>query len=234
VAALRRLVHEKPEFVIRERVARLLARNAKRDFGFVYGVAGHRQQPEVIERVERWLQETYPAEWAKAKAEPADDPKQVAQLLSGIHWEVGDVPRGRKLFESRTCTQCHGGSSGLGPDLSGAARRFSRDDLFTAIVLPSRDVSPRYQATMIQTSNGQVYTGMIVYEAVDGVLLRTAANQTIRIKPSEIEERRTLKTSLMPAGLLKDLNPTDLADLYAYLRSLSGEHLANGPAGPIR
>jgi putative heme-binding domain-containing protein len=138
------------------------------------------------------------------------------------------------LYEARTCTQCHGGSSGLGPDLSGAARRFSRDDLFTAIVQPSRDVSPRYQATMIQTNAGQVYTGLIVYEAVDGVLLRTAANQTIRIKPSEIEERRTLTTSLMPVGLLKDLNSTDLADLYAYLRSLSGEHLATGPSGPIR
>jgi putative heme-binding domain-containing protein len=234
VAALRRLAHEKPELVIRERVAKLLARSAKRDFGFVYGVAGYRQQPEVLERAESWLRETYPTEFAKLKVESADDPRQVAKLLAGVNWNEGDIHRGRALFEARTCTQCHGGSSGLGPDLSGAARRFSRDDLFTAIVQPSRDVSPRYQATMIQTAGGQVYTGMIVYEAVDGLLLRTAANQTIRIKPSEIEERRALKTSLMPAGLLKDLNSTDLADLYAYLRSLSGDHLATGPSGPIR
>jgi hypothetical protein len=38
----------------------------------------------------------------------------------------------------------------------------------------------------------------------------------------------------MPVGLLKDLGPTDLADLYAYLRSLSGESLAKGPSGPLR
>ena len=234
VAALRRLGHEKPEFVIRERVAKLVARSAKRDFGFVSGVAGYRQQPEVLARAESWLQETYPAEFAKAKVESADDSRQVAKLLSGVNWSEGDIHRGRALFESRTCTQCHGGSSGLGPDLAGVARRFSREDLFTAIAQPSRDVSPRYQATMIQTTGGQVYTGMIVYEAVDGLLLRTAANQTFRIKPSEIEERRALKTSLMPAGLLKDLKSTDLADLYAYLRSLSGDHLATGLSGPIR
>ena len=36
---------------------------------------------------------------------------------------------------------------------------------------------------MIQTTAGQVYTGMIVYEAVDGVILRTAANQTFGSSP---------------------------------------------------
>jgi putative membrane-bound dehydrogenase-like protein len=234
VAALRRLVHEKPEFLLRERIAKLVARTAKDDFGFVFGAAGHRPQPEVVERAQRWLKQTYPAEFARASALSGDDPQAVGRLLANVNWEVGDAHRGAKLFESRTCAQCHGGSSALGPNLSGAAHRFSREDLFTAIVQPSRDVSPRYQATMIQTQDGKVYTGMIVYEAVDGVLLRTAANQTFRIKPSEIEERRTLKSSLMPNGLLKDLGPSDLADLYAYLRSLSGEPLAKGPSGPIQ
>jgi putative membrane-bound dehydrogenase-like protein len=234
VGALRGLVHEKPEFLLRERVAKLLARSAKDDFGFVYGEAGHRQQPDVLERADHWLQKLDPAEFARVNALAGDNLHQVGQLLANVNWGEGDAPRGHKLFESRTCAQCHGGSSALGPDLSGAARRFSRDDLFTAILQPSRDVSPRYQATMIQTSGGKVYTGMIVYEAVDGVILRTAANQTFRIKPSEIEERRALKTSLMPAGLLKDLAPADLADLYAYLRSLSGEPVARGPSGPIR
>ncbi len=234
VAALRRLVHEKPELLLRERVAKLLARSTKEDFGFVYGEAGHRQQPDVLEQADHWLQKTYPAEFTRASALSGDDPQQVGTLLANVNWGDGDPHRGRKLFESRTCAQCHGGSSALGPDLSGAARRFSREDLFTAILQPNRDVSPRYQATMIQTNGGKVYTGMIVYEAVDGVILRTAANQTFRIKPAEIEERRTLKSSLMPAGLLKDLAATDMADLYAYLRSLSGEPVATGPSGPIR
>jgi putative heme-binding domain-containing protein len=231
VSALRRLVHEKPEVLLRERVARLLARSAHDDFGFVYGEAGYKPQPDVLDRANRWLQKTYPAEFARRSALSGDDPQQVGRLLAKVNWGDGAAARGRKVFEARTCAHCHGGSSALGPDLAGAARRFSREDLFTAILQPSRDVSPRYRGTMIQTSGGQIYTGMVVYEAVDGVILRNGTDQTFRINPAEIEERRSLKTSLMPAGLLKDVAPTDVADLYAYLRSLSGEPVATGPSG---
>ena len=218
VAALRRLSHEKHEFIVRERVARLLARNAKQDFGFVYGAAGYRQQPQVLERADRWLQETYPVEFAKAKADSTDDPQQVAKLLARVNWSDGDAERGHKLFEARTCTQCHGGSSGLGPDLSGAARRFSREDLFYG----DRAAQPRCFAPLSghDDSNGE-RTGLHGIDRLRGRGRRLVANgsqsdhshQTV-----QIEERRTLTTSLMPVGLLKDLNSTELADLYAYLR----------------
>jgi putative heme-binding domain-containing protein len=111
----------------------------------------------------------------------------------------------------------------LGPDLAGVARRFSREDLFTAIAIPNRDVSPRYQTTLIQTIQGKVYTGLVIYQSVDGLILRNATNQTFRIEADDIEIRRTLNASLMPAGLLNDLKPRELADLYAYIRSLGIE-----------
>jgi putative heme-binding domain-containing protein len=138
-----------------------------------------------------------------------------------VAWDKGDFERGRKLYTVRGCAQCHGAGSGLGPDLVGAAGRFSRDDLFVAIALPNRDVSPRYQTTLIETKAGKVYTGMIVYEAPDGLLLRNGVNQTFRLETRDIESRRNLPTSLMPEGLLKDLNDGDLADLYAYLATLA-------------
>ena len=222
VNALRRLGNDKPELILRERAARLLERSTSEDFGFVFGEVGRKPQPEVLEKWGHWLEQTYPKEFARMNALGGDNSVQQARdVLLSVAWEAGDSARGKKLFESRTCAQCHNGRTALGPDLSGAARRFSRDDLFTAIIQPSRDVSPRYQTTMIETKGGKVYTGMIVYEAVDEVLLRNASNQTFRFTPGEIEERRTLKTSLMPSGLLKDLKPSDFADLYAYLRSLS-------------
>ena len=125
------------------------------------------------------------------------------------------------MFEKQSCARCHGGHSALGPDLNGVTNRFSRDDVFTAIVLPNRDVSPRYQTTLIQTSKGDTQTGLVIYEAVDGMILRNSTNQTVRINPADIEARRVLSTSLMPSGLLKDLKPGDLADLYAYLATLN-------------
>jgi putative heme-binding domain-containing protein len=65
-----------------------------------------------------------------------------------------------------------------------------------------------------------VYSGLIVYESVDGLLLRNATNQTFRIETREIVSRTRSPVSLMPNGLLKDLTPQDYADLYAYLRTL--------------
>ena len=109
----------------------------------------------------------------------------------------------------------------MGPDLAGVAGRFSRDDVFTAIALPNRDVSPRYQTTSILDADGRVFTGMIVYESVDALVLRDANNQTYRINADDIELRQVLNTSLMPTGLLNELEAGDLADLYAYLRGLS-------------
>ena len=85
---------------------------------------------------------------------------------------------------------------------------------------PNRDVSPRYQTTLVQTTDGKVYTGLVIYNSVDGLTMRTGTNQTVRIESSEIEVRARRPESLMPTGLLKGLGNADLADLYAYLRSL--------------
>ena len=110
--------------------------------------------------------------------------------------------------------------SAVGPDLAGVAKRFSRDDLFTALLFPNRDVSPRYHTTLVETSNGKVLSGLVIYESVDGLTLRDSSNQTVRIEAGEIDARRDLPTSLMPVGLLDTLQPQDLADLYAYLQTL--------------
>jgi putative membrane-bound dehydrogenase-like protein len=231
VGSIRRLRSEKPELALRERAVKLLARGAGQNFAFIFGTAGYTPQTEAIARITRWFERTYPQDWARFNAQPGgEDPAALQKLLQTVDWQAGDAGRGRKVFQDRTCAQCHGGSKALGPDLAGVAERFSRDDLFLAIVQPHRDVSPRYQTTMIQTTGGQTLTGMIVYEAVDGLILRNSANQTFRIKPDEIEERRRLKTSLMPAGLLRGVPGSDLADLDAYLRSLSAS--AAGTASP--
>ena len=73
----------------------------------------------------------------------------------------------------------------------------------------------------VETKDGRIFTGMVVYEAIDGVVIRNAANQTFRIEVADIESRKPLSSSLMPGGLLKDLKPCDYADLYAYLRTLT-------------
>ena len=220
VEALRRLKRSKQEFALREQIVKLLRRNTGKEFGFVVGNKGYRPQPQAVAGWTNWLAKTYPKESRQRLGRAAAELERLKTAMAHVTWTTGDAPRGQRLFEKRGCAQCHGGRRSLGPDLAGVASRFSRKDLFTAIAFPNRDVSPRYQTTMIQTGSGKVYTGLIVYEAVDGLLLRDATGRTFRIDAADIESRRVLKASLMPVGLLKDLRPNDLADLYAYLQSL--------------
>jgi putative membrane-bound dehydrogenase-like protein len=230
VKLLRRLGSgEKTEFALRERVVKLLERNSGEKFDFIFGTAGYLPQAESVEKWTEWVTRKYPEEAARQLGGGGADLTALRARLAAIDWESADIERGRKLFSSRGCAQCHGGGKGLGPDLAGVTGRFSRDDLFIAIALPNRDVSPRYQTTLVETKAGKVYTGLIVYESVEGLLLRNGTNQTFRIDAPDIESQRNLPTSLMPEGLLKDLADQDLADLYAYLRTLAARTAALDP-----
>jgi putative heme-binding domain-containing protein len=218
--ALRRLGHDEPEYAAREQVVKLLERNTGHRVPFIFGKGGHNTQAEAVAQWTNWISDEWPDETAAALGGGGSELAQLQATLAATPWEQGDIQRGAKLYNTRSCAQCHGGRNALGPDLAGSAGRFSRDDLFTAIVLPSRDVSSRYQTTIIETTQGKTYSGLIVYESVDGLLLRNATNQTFRIEARDIVSRTKSPVSLMPNNLLKDLTPADHADLYAYLRTL--------------
>ena len=79
-----------------------------------------------------------------------------------------------------------GGPERLGSDLRGVTARFARDDLFTAILQPSRDVSSRYRTALVETADGLVYQGMVVYEAADSLMLQTGATSTVRLAGDQI------------------------------------------------
>jgi putative heme-binding domain-containing protein len=222
VRAARRLGFKEQEREFRDQIIELLRLKTGQDFEYQLGQEGEPQQA-AIDAWSQWAETTYPAEFAAQTGAATENLDELRALLAQVDWDAGTSDRGEKLFHARQCSQCHNSRTALGPDLSGAAGRFSRDDLFTAIALPNKDVSPRYQATTIVTNDGQIHSGMIVYESVDGLVLRNATNQTLRIETEEIETQRTMNTSLMPAGLLKDLQPSDLADLYAYLRTIASQ-----------
>lgn len=142
------------------------------------------------------------------------------ERLAKIDFAMGDANRGRDVFAKRSCQSCHGGNRRLGPDLAGAAARMDRDDLFAAIVDPHRDVAPTYRSYAIVTTSGKIYNGLLVYESPDGTLLQTGADTTVRITGEEFESKHTSRRSIMPTGLLDSADDRELADLYAYLKSI--------------
>jgi hypothetical protein len=68
----------------------------------------------------------------------------------------------------------------FGPDLKGVSKRFALRDLFTAIVQPSKEVPGRYQLTQVETRSGKVYEGVVIYDAVDSLILQIGAASTAR------------------------------------------------------
>jgi len=217
LAAARRLMSDKREYRLRETAMRLLQNNTEQTLGFVFSEDGFRPQPESMMSWQHWLETRFPNYRPINQSEEA---RQLLASLQDVQWDSGDADRGRRLYERLGCAKCHGGRKSLGPDLTGVSRRFGVDDLFAAIVEPNRDISGRYQTISVETTDGRVISGLIVYESVDGLLLRDAEHRTWRLESSEIESKRQQRNSLMPAGLLRDTTAQDMADLYRYLQSL--------------
>ena len=92
---------------------------------------------------------------------------------------------GKIVFEEMQCAKCHDQGSRLGPQLEGITKRFSRRDLFRSIVSPDEQVPHRYRALIVETTDGLVFKGTVVYESVDGITLLTGNGETVRINRAE-------------------------------------------------
>jgi putative membrane-bound dehydrogenase-like protein len=204
---LRRLLLEPTQNARRGRITALLARQSGRAFE----IKESGTTPIALKAAYAPVFDAFP---------PLDEGENPAALLAGVPWDQGDATRGAEVFRARGCQTCHAVQGALGPTLAGAAKRFSREDLFEAIANPSKDVAPLYRTTMFLTRDGQVFTGIVAFESADGYIVQTGATTTVRINTPDIAGIRPGTLSLMPNDLLKGLKPIDLADLYAYLRSL--------------
>lgn len=167
-----------------------------------------------------WLVKKHPEAAKALDAGDGFDAAAWGKRLAGIEWAKGDPERGRAAFTKAACAACHDGGRAVGPSLAGITKRFGRDDLLTAILQPSKDVPARYRPTRITTTDEKSYTGVVVYEATDGVILQTGADTTVRVAGASIASSKLVEVSLMPAGLLDKLTDAEIADLLAYLGTL--------------
>ncbi len=123
------------EYRLREQVIALLEKNLQYiDHSFVKGEAGF----VPADRSTGGPGKTIPVPSLSRGNDTSGEHCQAEQKLWSITGRLpasyGDSQRGAMVFRNRTCQQCHSGaglstSSALGPNLAGAAKRFSRDDL---------------------------------------------------------------------------------------------------------
>jgi putative membrane-bound dehydrogenase-like protein len=166
-----------------------------------------------------WFAKAHPAT-AKELLGGDEDTAAFLKRLPAIAWDAGDAKRGQRLYEERMCHRCHSTSTRIGPDLTGVASRLSREDLFLAILDPSRDISPTYLPKLLTTKSGATYTGFMVYDAPTAKLVQTGPDTTIRLTGDEVTSVTDTRVSLMPTGLLNGLKDAEVADFYAFLKTL--------------
>lgn len=152
--------------------------------------------------------------------------RSVADVLAiaehGLERGKRNFEAGKRAFSAARCIVCHryGADGGAtGPDLTQAGGRFQLKDLVEAMVEPSRVISDQYKASVVQTDDGKVVTGRVVAEDDDAITIVTDpedATKFVRIPRSSIEEIMASPVSLMPSGLLDQLNDEEVLDLLAY------------------
>jgi uncharacterized repeat protein (TIGR03806 family) len=142
----------------------------------------------------------------------------------------GNVAEGEKLFFSSTasqCKNCHkirqkGGT--LGPDLSQIGKKYKRHELLESLLEPSKKIDKKYATSILVTQDGQVLKGILTEQSTAEQtviqVLKEGKAELVRIPKAEIEELIPQSTSLMPAGLLRDLTPQEAANLLAFMSSL--------------
>ena len=109
----------------------------------------------------------------------------------------------------------YGRGGKLGPDLTGSGRS-NLDYLLENIVDPNSAVSSDYRMNVVQLKNGRVLSGMITGQDKNSITLRMPGSEE-RISKLLIQKREALENSIMPVGLLDNMNVDDRRDLIGYL-----------------
>jgi putative membrane-bound dehydrogenase-like protein len=195
----------------------------------------------LLERIERNGQSTssIPAwVWQALRAFPTETIKTRAQKLSPVSevpWEsvaqkyreAWDKPGDSKLGEAhfrKLCASCHRAMDigiAIGPSLDSYRVR-PNEAIALAVAEPSREMDPKYEQQQVRTKDGEVAAGILVNSSAEQISILTAQNQNVLISKSDVQEWKSSGKSLMPDGMLKELDPKALNDLIAFLRLVPG------------
>ncbi len=138
----------------------------------------------------------------------------------------GDAVRGKAIYadvQRFQCTNCHNitGMEKCGPNLDGIADKFDREGLIRQLLYPSEFIAPGFEQVQVLMNNGDVHTGRIeranksIYRLID------ATGKQTDLPSPEVERMQLASQSLMPENAILAIQPSEFADLVAYLRTLT-------------
>lgn len=147
-----------------------------------------------------------------------DRERVVAEMRRLLSRTRGDAHRGVAVFK-KLCAQCHklyGEGAEVGPDITGVGRA-DFDLLLSNVFDPSLVIGPGYQAVAVETVSGRALTGLVVEDSPARLVLKVQGGKQEVIPRGDVERMATSKLSLMPEDVEKQLQPQEIADLFALL-----------------
>ncbi|HTW66871.1 MAG TPA: c-type cytochrome [Bryobacteraceae bacterium] len=135
-----------------------------------------------------------------------------------------DIARGKSIFESKGCLNCHrvgDRGSRVGPDLTDIGARRQPADIERSIVDPNAEILPENRYVRAVTRDGATITGRILNEDTYSLQLIDSKQKLVSLQKSDLRSFEFLKASPMPSYRDK-LSGSELSDLVGYLVSLKG------------
>lgn len=143
------------------------------------------------------------------------------ETLYGGSWWAG-----QSVFVSNAtaqCVRCHalkGAGGKVGPPMDNIGATLSREEILESLIEPSKRIAPGYGSVNLVLTNGQEVTGLLEAETDEGLILRTAEAEPLRVPHSRIKSRKNLPSGMPPMG--KMISKRELRNLIEYLSSLKG------------
>lgn len=132
----------------------------------------------------------------------------------------GDPANGRQIFTA-TCAACHKrGPEGrdLGPDLLSVVEH-SPEKILGNILDPSADIQPGFNSYTCTLNTGEQIYGLLASESANSVVLKLVDGTSRTVLRNQIKMLQSQNLSLMPEGLEAAIDPQQMADLIAFLRT---------------
>lgn len=146
------------------------------------------------------------------------------EAIAAVLKMKGDVAIGEQMFTKATCIACHTTTqeqAQKGPYLGNIAQTYKRPDLAANIMDPNKTIAQGFATNLINLKDGNMQMGFVTYEDGDKVTVRNIAAQEFTYKKTEIKERSTLPSSMMPPMLMANFTVFEFASLLDYLEALS-------------
>ncbi|QHT66757.1 c-type cytochrome [Rhodocytophaga rosea] len=147
-------------------------------------------------------------------------PEVISQYQAALTM-TGKAEQGKLVFQ-KNCTVCHqmeGNGTAFGPELSSIKNR-PPASIMNDILNPNASIADGYDLWTVELKNGESLQGIIATETPTAITLRNAGGQENTVARQDIKSLTALTISAMPAGLEKQINQQDMADLLAYIRQI--------------